>query len=419
MDSDAPLLILIGPFRSFRESRKRGMLLAKSASPLHPEGSVVLDPARVRAVLKGGDGNYYVVYEPGEGEEAEGLEAYLSPIPDSYKELNELGLKRRTVTCRDDIPAECPKACLEDPYYDPACFDYVDVTEKTVVLWSKAGDVDLNTVRHGKPSLMTLLRTMSPRNAAEVLGLITRWDLVQDVSSLTNVGHVVGETLAEISNTREPLVRIALLKDALEILSEGERRKIADYAVLVEYRAGMRRFVQMTKAFESREEAERFYSELVTLLKAAGLVEEAGKEAGEQEKATQAARVPGTQHAGAQPGARGRSPRVAKTSSDWRSYVLSRVPSWADAALVERRGGRIAVTPLKRGRYSDYYAGTKWRHATIKYLPGTAPEPPFVVTRDGAVHDGVSVARGGKYISVYVSGKGKEAQRRREAQPGN
>ena len=396
--------LLIGPFKSFRESRKRGMLVAKSASPLHPEGSLVLDPARVRAVLKGGDGNYYVVYEPGEGKEAEELEAYLSPIPDGYKELGELRIKRRIVTCRDDVPAECPRACLEDPYYDPACFDYVDVTEKTVVLWSKASDVDLNNVRHGKPSLMTLLRTMSSRNASAVLGLIARWDLSREVSGLTNIGHVVGDWLAETNASRGPIVRVNLLKDVVEILGEGERKRLADYAVLVLYEAGIGRFVQMVKLFGSKEEAEKFYSELVTLLKAAGLVSEAEKEAGEQEKkAAQPARAPGRE-AGRRPG-------------DWRSYVLSRVPGWADAALVERRGNRIVVTPLKRGRYSDYYAGTRWRSTTIKYLPGTAPEPPFVVTRDGAIRDGVSVARGGKYISVYVSGKENEAQRRREAQP--
>ena len=403
MGSDGGAPLLIGPFKSFRESRRRGMLVAKSASPLHPEGSVVLDPARVRAVLKGGDGNYYVVYEPRGEEEARELEAYLSPIPDGYKELGELRIKRRIVTCREDTP-DCPGACLEDPYYDPACFDYVDVTEKTVVLWSKAGDVDLNTVRHGKPSLMTLLKTMSSRNAPAVLGLIARWDFSREVSGLTNIGHVVGDWLAETNASRGPIVRVSLLKDVVEILGEGERKKLADYAVLVLYEAGIGRFVQMVKLFGSKEAAEKFYSELVTLLKAAGLVGEAEKETGGQEKkATQAARAPGKE--------------AGRRQGDWRSYVLSRVPTWADAALVERRGGRIVVTPLKRGRYSDYYAGTKWRSTTIKYLPGTAPEPPFVVTRDGAIRDGVSVARGGKYISVYVSGKENEAQKKREAQP--
>ncbi|MFZ8808414.1 MAG: hypothetical protein ACO2PN_09955 [Pyrobaculum sp.] len=81
--------------------------------------------------------------------------------------------------------------------------------------------------------------------------------------------------------------------------------------------------------------------------------------------------------------------------------ILSKLPKWADGAVIIEREGGIVAFPIKKSKRKDgsYYAATSWRPLDISGRIDNLVD--HAITRNGKVNK-VNVHANDKYINIFI-----------------
>jgi hypothetical protein len=81
--------------------------------------------------------------------------------------------------------------------------------------------------------------------------------------------------------------------------------------------------------------------------------------------------------------------------------ILSKLPKWADGAVIVERDGNVAVLPVKRSTKGEgYYASVTWRPIDVQ---GAEELPNHIITRNRKVIK-ADVRVGDNYINIFIRG---------------
>ena len=351
------MLVAIGPFKGYTE--KDGKLVVESGSPLHPFDTITLDPKRIKRIYRTDKDEYVFVYEAGRDDEY--IELFKTTIPSNASEVEKIRVEVEYPVCTSP---GCPRICLEDPWIDTGCLDYVRIEKRESEVWRKpAEEVDLSRVKQGRPTILELLRNSTRRNISSILGELEKWDMILERDEMSkSIINLIGGKVMKRIDLLPPLKSMELIEKPSIGTYDGWKRIGKQYALVIRVKSRYHTEVSMVKLFDDYMEAINGFEKLRKIVEKAGKLE----------------------------------------SRDDYTAIMEKIPEWADGLLVMRNGEAI---PVKRGKYSDFYAKKTWKRIRIENLTINSD---VVVTRDEVIENvKVSSKKKSRYITIST-GDGKQ-----------
>ena len=361
--------MVLGPFKGYRPAGDH--IEFQSGSPLHPWGSIKLDPDSIYLVLK--SNNYlYVIYEYDQY-----LKPFSSSLPERFEEVDLTYEVISSVECKFD---RCPEICVEDPEIHPNCDHYVRYAISKKVIWRNGTNIDVvNDAEEWtpEPEDYIVMSAVTERNAPYILlSILGNRGYLDPPAMVPEISEVLHEVSAD--DFLEPFAGVMLYRSTGSIVNspDEEEEEVGKHIVLVTislYKTGI--MESYWSAFDRLRDAWVFYTELLKLLSKGGYYRGEIPEPPEVEAP---------------------EPKVKRRETPV-ERLLSAMPDWADGILVYTRAGGLVAVPVKKSRYgNEYYFKTNWRKLDIDL--SDVPSD-IIVTRTGVYRVG-RISFGTKYVIV-------------------